>query len=340
MSINLRVVAVTMGDPSGIGPEIVIKGCSSRHVRENGIPVIIGDYSVLREVAEKLNFTLDIIPIHSIEEADSSSHTLNVIDVGYIGNDKRIKAGEISLISGEASVQYIKKATELALRGEVQAVATAPINKKSVRRAGYQYNGHTELFGELTSVPHPMTMFSVGRLKIFFHSRHVSLRSAIELLNIEGVYKTLVITARCLESIGYKNPKIALAALNPHASDGGMFGNEEEKILLPACDSARARGIIVDGPLPADSVFHLANEGNYDGVVSLYHDQGHIAAKSYDFYRTVSVTLGLPFIRTSVDHGTAFNIAWKGIANPLSMEEAIISAFDLSRKYRPSVELF
>jgi 4-hydroxythreonine-4-phosphate dehydrogenase len=178
-------------------------------------------------------------------------------------------------------------------------------------------------------------MFQVDRLRIFFHTRHLSVRNMLQSLSSEGVVESIVRAHHCLESIGLDRGKLALAALNPHASDGGLFGNEEERILQPACTEARERGVDVEGPVPADSVFHLALNGRYDAVVSLYHDQGHIAAKTYDFHRTVSVTLGLPFIRTSVDHGTAFDIAWEGRANAESMHEAIRACFDLAGTYKP-----
>jgi 4-hydroxythreonine-4-phosphate dehydrogenase len=191
------------------------------------------------------------------------------------------------------------------------------------------------MLAEMFEVEKSYTMFMIDRLRILFHTRHLSLLDAIRSLDTEGVFQSIETAQKCLRSIGEEAGKIALAALNPHASDGGLFGNEERDILEPAVKMAQQKGISAVGPIPADSVFYFALEGKFDAVVSLFHDQGHIASKTYDFYRTVSVTFGLPFIRTSVDHGTAYDIAWKGIANPISMEEAIKACFDLAPRYRP-----
>jgi 4-hydroxythreonine-4-phosphate dehydrogenase len=246
-----------------------------------------------------------------------------------------LEVGTVSSLGGRAAVAYVQCAVELALGGEVSGIATGPINKEALREARFHYIGHTEMLSELSGGEKSVTMFMVDRLRIFFHTRHLSLKKMLENLSKEGVVESIVRSHRCLESVDMGKGKLALAALNPHASDAGLFGDEEEKILIPACEETRRRGIDVEGPVPGDSVFHLALQGRYNAVVSLYHDQGHIAAKTYDFYRTVSVTFGLPFIRTSVDHGTAFDIAWEGIANPVSMAEAIGACFDLAERYRP-----
>jgi 4-hydroxythreonine-4-phosphate dehydrogenase len=238
-------------------------------------------------------------------------------------------------MAGRASVAYIEMAVELALRGAVKGIATAPISKTALREAGFHYLGHTEMLAEMTGGGKSVTMFMVDRMRIFFHTRHVSLRVMLDSLSVEGVVESIRMAQKCLDSVALGGGEIALAALNPHASDDGLFGDEEERILKPAVEKAVQEGLPVRGPFPADSVFHNALQGNYSGVVSLYHDQGHIAAKTYDFHRTVSVTFGMPFIRTSVDHGTAFDIAWKGIANPVSMIEAVKACRNLSKSYLP-----
>ncbi len=335
------IIAITMGDPAGIGPEIIIKALSSKRLKGDCIPVIVGDLSFLDKIKAVLGINLHLIEIKDPEEIKIvdklKEDQLLVYNCGYIYDVEDIKPGDTSEISGRVSYGYIKKATELALNGYVSALVTAPINKESIKLAGIKEAGHTEILASLTDSKNTITMFSVDRLKVFFHTRHVSLREAIESLNIEGVYNSILKSYNSLKSIGVKNPKLALSALNPHASDGGLFGNEEKDILIPACGKARDAGINIDGPVPADSVFHLCLEGLYDAVISLYHDQGHIATKTYDFYRTVSITLGLPFIRTSVDHGTAFNIAWKGIANCESMIEAVNVACRYYKLYNPSL---
>lgn len=216
-----------------------------------------------------------------------------------------------------------------ALAGEIDAMATAPINKESIRLAGSHHIGHTELIADLSGSNEPLTMFWVRGVRIFFLTRHLSLRKAIDAIRNSRIVETVFVIDKLLKDIGIRRPRIAVAALNPHASDGGLVGDEEEDELIPAVKELQEKGINAVGPVPADSVFHQAFSGKYDAVLSLYHDQGHIAAKTVDFYGTVSATLGLPFIRTSVDHGTAFDIAGKGIADSKSMEEAIKAAVDL-----------
>ena len=338
--MSSRLIVLTMGDPAGVGPEIVLKSLSGeRSWRRDGcVPLVAGDLSVLEEVRRRLD-----IPVKLIGVSDDDIKSLNnfpestvaVADVGTVKNASDIEVGKVSALAGEASVSYIRKAVELCMKGQAAGIATTPINKEALKAAGFHYIGHTEMLAEMSGVEKSYTMFMVGKLRIFFHSRHLSLMDAIKSLDVDGVADSIVTAGKCLESIGEGSGTVALAALNPHASDGGLFGDEEEKILLPAVEAARGRGVNAVGPVPADSVFYFALQGKYDIVVSLYHDQGHIASKTHDFYRTVSVTFGLPFIRTSVDHGTAFDIAWKGIANPVSMEEAVRACFDLASKYRP-----
>ena len=330
-----NIIAITMGDPAGIGPEVVIKSFKSDKIWEKGSPLVIGDYTILQEVKKRLKIDIDIVKVNSFENLERLKGKLPLIDMQVITDISNFSEGTISALSGRAVVSYIKKAVELAMDGKIKGIATAPINKEALRAAKFHYIGHTEMLAEMSGSENSLTMFMVDKMKIFFHTRHLPLKKAIEDLSIEGVLNSIILSHEGLKSIGYENPTLALAALNPHASDGGLFGDEEEKILIPACKRASEMGIDVKGPVPADSVFYFALQGRYDAILSLYHDQGHIAAKTYDFYRTVSVTIGLPFLRTSVDHGTAFDIAWKGIANPISMEEAILACFTLSEKYKP-----
>lgn len=332
------LVAVSMGDPAGVGPEIILESFLSGRIAEEGVAVVVGDLSVLEAVRDRLEIPVTLQPVKDPEEANSVRGVIPVIDLGKIEDPSQLRVGEVSGPAGGASVEYIRAAVELCKEGKAHGLCTAPINKEAIRAAGHDYIGHTEMISEMSNGKKGLTMFTVDSLKIFFHSRHLSLRAAIDAIGSESVVDSLLHTQACLRSVGLPSARIALAALNPHASDGGLFGREEADYLLPAVEEVRRRGLDVEGPVPADSVFAHALRGDYDAVLSLYHDQGHIAAKSYDFYRTVSVTFGYPFIRTSVDHGTAMNIAWQGKANYLSMEEAIMTAFDFARSYRPLYE--
>jgi len=332
-----KVIAATMGDPSGIGPEIVLRACASKRVRARGLPVVIGDVTVLEAVRDRLGMNIEVRRVRHVEEAVHTETAIPVLDQAVVLDVSSLSTGTVSTLGGRAAVSYIRKAVDLAMDGKVDGIATAPINKEALRKAGFSCIGHTEMLSHMAGSSTSITMFMVDNLKIFFHTRHISLRKMLEGLNIQAVTDSILLADTCLRSLAFEKRRLALAAINPHASDGGLFGSEETEILFPACTAARERGVVVDGPMPADSVFHRALEGEFDAVLSLYHDQGHIAAKTYDFYRTVSVTLGLPFIRTSVDHGTAFDIAWKGTANPVSMEEALKVCFDLSTIYTPNL---
>ncbi|MFW6180218.1 MAG: PdxA family dehydrogenase, partial [Spirochaetota bacterium] len=307
--------------------------------------LVVGDLSVLEAVNRKLGIGATLQRIEDPAGtggaraagagAGGGSGQVRVLDLGAVPDAGVVRPGEVSAAAGRAAAAYIERAAELARDGLAAGIATAPVNKEALRAAGYPGTGHTEMLAGLLGTARSVTMFQVENLRIFFHSRHLSLRAMLDSLDAAGVEESIAAARACLASIGLESPRLALAALNPHASDGGLFGDEEERILAPACAKARERGIDVAGPVPADSVFNMALEGRFDAVVSLYHDQGHIAAKTYDFYRTVSVTFGLPVIRTSVDHGTAFDIAWQGRADPVSMVEAIGACQELAGRYRP-----
>jgi 4-hydroxythreonine-4-phosphate dehydrogenase len=253
---------------------------------------------------------------------------IRVIDVKTDGIEKLVP-GEPQTLAARSALSSIRKAVDLALKSQVDAIVTGPINKEALRFAGSPWIGHTEMLRDLTKSPKATTMFVTGALRIFFATRHHSLREAIDLLRRPLLYETIVDANLHMKQLGFPDPRLAVAGLNPHAGDSGLFGREEIDEINPPVEEARKAGIRVDGPIPADSVFHLCKMGVYDAVVALLHDQGHIAAKTLDFHRTVSVTLGLPFIRTSVDHGTAFDIAWQGEADPTSLREAISVAVGL-----------
>ncbi|MCS7120645.1 MAG: 4-hydroxythreonine-4-phosphate dehydrogenase PdxA [Nitrososphaerota archaeon] len=322
------IIAVTMGDPAGIGPEICIKALLKPKIYDTCCPIIIGDERVLKSVAERIEVKVNFHVIESPIKASYKPGSINLIDLENV--DVRIlEVGKPTIIGGRASIQYIERAVEYALRGEVAAVTTGPINKKAIQMAGCPYIGHTEMLAGLCGVKDPLLMFWVKGVKIFFLTRHMPLIKAVQSVKRERIVETVRRIVREMRKIGIENPTIAVAALNPHASDDGLMGWEETQEIAPAVEDLRREGFSVIGPVPADSVFFKAFSGDYDVVLSLYHDQGHIAAKTVDFFGTVSVTLGLPFIRTSVDHGTAYDIAWKGIADSRSLEEAVRLAASL-----------
>ena len=314
------IVAITMGDPAGIGPEIVVRALVDPLVQQVAFCHVVGSRSVLEDACKRCDLPTTIL----------ESQWACVEDVGTVQAGS-YRYGEISAECGVASFEYIKKAIELALAGKVQAVATAPINKESLRAGSIPFIGHTEIFGELTNTPDPLTLFEVRNLRVFFLTRHVSLKKAGELVTKERISDYVIRCTQVLGQLGITAGAMAIAGLNPHSGEHGLFGREEVEAVTPAVDALQKAGYQVVGPVSADSVFHLALQGRFNSVLSLYHDQGHIATKTYDFERTISITCGMPILRTSVDHGTAFDIAGKGDASAVSMIEAILVA----AKYAP-----
>lgn len=324
-----------MGDPAGIGPEIVLKALENKDLYQICRPLIIGNVNVLEKVLSIINSKL---LLNEIIEPCEGKYIYGICDVISI-NDFDINChvfGKVDESCAGASYNYIKKTVSLALSGHISCVATAPINKEAINLAKINFIGHTEIFAELTETPDPITMFQVKGLRVFFLSRHVSLIKAIGLVKKEHILNYLIKCNNALKMLGIVNRKIAVAGLNPHNGENGLFGDEEITEIKPAVIEANKIGIKAEGPIPPDSVFHLALIGKYDAVLSLYHDQGHIATKTLDFERTISLTLGLPFLRTSVDHGTAFDIAGMGIARSISMEESIKLAALYSKFYKNS----
>lgn len=313
-------VAVTIGDPAGIGPEIVVRAIAEEPVRRAADLVVVGDRAIL-ERAMAVTGTR----VRFGEDAA-------LIDLANVPGD--VRWGAVQPAAGRAAGQFVERAVAEARAGRVDAIATAPLNKEALWAGGYTQPGHTELLGELTGVADPLTMFQVRGLRIFFLTRHLSLADAITRITRARIEEMVPRIVGELRRLGFPEPRLAVAALNPHAGEGGALGTEDRDVIAPAVQAVRARGLDVSGPVPADSVFAQALEGRYDAVLSLFHDQGHIAAKTLDFHGTVSVTLGLPFIRTSVDHGTAFDIAGRGIARADSMTAAIVAAADLVRRTR------
>lgn len=317
--IDLRMslkIGITLGDPAGIGPEITARALMNLG-EHTGELVLIGNRDNFLIVSRETGLDPDLLDGMSFVDIPSSSFEM----------------GRISDAAGSVAVRSIEAATSLAIKGELDGICTAPINKEAIRLAGSGFNDHTDMLKALTGSRTVSTVFETHRLRVIFLSKHVSLKDALDLITEESVYAEIENADYALRMLGIDRGKIAVSALNPHGGEGGMFGREELDILIPAISRAKPH-YNVEGPYPADSVFHRAATGEFDMVVSLFHDQGHIAAKMYDFDRTVSMNIGLPFLRTSVDHGTAFDIAGKWIADGTSMLEAIRKSIAYSGSYR------
>lgn len=322
-------IGVPIGDPAGIGPEIALKSLLNDRVLAVSNPILIGDKSVLDQIIRLYQLPLEIYSITDIKAADYSKGRINLIEMHEIDIDK-LELGKVDGMCGKAAFEYIKKTVELALNKDIDAIATTPINKESLKAGKVPYIGHTEILADLSNTKDPLTMFEIEKERVFFLSRHVSLRKAIDMVKKERLMDYIKRSIEALERLGVTGT-LAVAGLNPHSGENGLFGDEEVLEIVPAIEEMRRQGYDVIGPVPADSIFALGLSGRWAAILSLYHDQGHIATKTYDFHKTISITNGMPFLRTSVDHGTALDIAGKNIANEVSMVEAII----LAAKYAP-----
>jgi len=330
------IVGITMGDVAGIGPEIIAKALSLKETYEVCRPLVIGDARSMIKAQRIAGTSLKTNPIQRVSEARFAHGFMDILDLHNVDVDE-IKMGEVNAASGRASVEYVERAVELALRGEIDAVVTAPINKEAINRAGYDYAGHTEILAHLTQSKEYAMMLVAGPLRVVHVTTHVSLKKACQLITKERVFAAIRLAHQAIQKIGIKRPRVAVAALNPHRGEGGLFGKEEITQIAPAVEEAKNLGWDVVGPLPADTVFVKARGGAFDVVVAMYHDQGHIPVKlaglewreeekRWTAVGGVNVTLGLPILRTSVDHGTAYGKAGKGTANPQSLIEAIKTA--------------
>lgn len=324
------IIAVTMGDPAGIGPEIVAKSIADKATFDVARCIVIGDKKVMEKAIEIVGADLKVNVVDSPADGDYSYGVLNMIDLDNI-DMSRFEYGKINAMCGQAAFDYVKKSIEITMDKQADAVATTPINKESLHAAEVDFIGHTEIFGALTGTDDPLTMFETNGLRVFFLTRHKSLRDMLDDIKKDRIIDYVERCTDALRRLGVKEGTMAVAGLNPHSGEHGLFGWEEVKEIAPAVEELKERGFNVAGPVPADSVFHQAAQGRFNSVLSLYHDQGHIATKTLDFDRTISITNGMPILRTSVDHGTAFDIAGKGIAGAVSMEEAI----RLAAKYAP-----
>ena len=330
MAQKKPMIAVPIGDPAGVGPEIVAKACAQEKVYAAADVVVIGDRQVMENAIRIVGADLKINVISSPSDGDYRPGILNLIDLDNIDLSK-FRYGVVQAMCGKAAYAYIEKSIALAMDDEVDAVATTPINKEALHAAEVPFIGHTEIFGALTGTPDPLTMFETNGLRVFFLTRHKSLRDMLDDITKENIKACVRESLAALERLGVTEGTMAVAGLNPHCGEHGLFGWEEVNEIAPAVKELRAEGYPVAGPIGADSVFHQAAIGRYNSVLSLYHDQGHIATKTLDFDRTISITNGMPILRTSVDHGTAFDIAGKGVVSEISMAEAIL----LASRYAP-----
>ena len=315
------LIGITMGDPAGIGPEIIVKALADREIYSLCRPIVLGDPSVLSSsLSTARGMSLNIIENPS--EVESVPGTFDLVAVSNLGPEEQ--PGKPTVEGGKAMVEYIFKAVEMIKKGELEAMVTCPISKVLMHQAGHKYDGHTQLISHLTDTNEYVMMLAGKRLRVSLVTIHCSLKEVPALLSKDTVYKTIAITARALrKDFGIENARLAVAALNPHAGESGLFGSEEEEFIEPAIKIARDEGFHVAGPFPADTLFHKAASGQFEAVVAMYHDQGLIPLKLLHFSDAVNVTLGLPIIRTSVDHGTAYDIAGTGQADASSLKEAI-----------------
>jgi 4-phospho-D-threonate 3-dehydrogenase / 4-phospho-D-erythronate 3-dehydrogenase len=335
------IIGITMGDPASIGPEIAIKALQHKKIYEICKPLIVGDGAVFRQITHMLKLPVTINSIHEVSQAKFEYGRIDVLDLNNVLIDE-LQLGTISAMAGNASFEAVKKVIELALAHEIDATVTGPINKKSINEAGHHFAGHTEIYAHFTNTRKYAMLLVEDNLKVIHVSTHVSLRQACDLVKKERILEVISLLHDGLIQLKETNLKIGVAGLNPHAGDSGLFGTEDDEEITPAVIEAKKAGFDVEGPVPADTLFAKAATGNYGGVVAMYHDQGHIPfklngftwnaeKKQMDSVKGVNITMGLPIIRTSVDHGTAFEIAGRGVASEDAMVLAIEAAVKLSK---------
>ena len=324
--MNKPKLAVTMGDPAGVGPEIAVKTFANPAIYELAAPFVIGSAACLRHAADRAGLDLPIRVTESAADAVGAPGELVVLEAHPL-DPADVTVGEVSAACGEAAVRYFEAAIRMALDNQIEGIVTCPINKEAVHAAGFHGDiGHQEILGRMTKAPLTATLLMTGGLKVAHLSTHLSLGDAVRYVKAPILLDKLRLTSSSLERWCSSKPRIAVSALNPHGGEGGMLGREEIEEIAPAVAAACAEGMDVVGPFPADSVFYRAIGGEFDAVMALYHDQGHIAIKVHNFEDSITATMGIPFIRTSVDHGTAFDIAGKNLANPKSLGKALDAA--------------
>ena len=324
-------IAITMGDPAGIGPEIIMKALAHPEVQSVCRPLVIGDADRLRQAGQIVGSTMSVDSLSDADAADFDKPAVQCVDLKVVPAD--LPFGQVSPTAGGAAYRYIEKAVQVVQAGQAQGICTAPLSKEALHAAGHKFPGHTELLAHLTGTPEVSMMLVSPKLRVIHVTTHIGLIDAIAKIEPGLVERVITRGHGVLVKAGIANPKIGVCAINPHAGENGLFGRgEEAEKITPAIEACRARGWDVRGPLPADTLFFLAGRGDYDMVVAMYHDQGHGPIKVLGLEAGVNITVGLPVIRTSVDHGTAFDIAGKGIADERSLMEALRQAVDLAPK--------
>ncbi|PLT29557.1 4-hydroxythreonine-4-phosphate dehydrogenase PdxA [Peribacillus deserti] len=329
MAVNKPSIAITMGDPSGVGPEIIVKSLNDQNIYENCRPFVVGDLKILKKALDVTNIELQLNSISNPEDAKYECGTIDIIDLDLVSEN--LPWGQVSAEAGNAAFRYLETAIAFANEGKIHGICTAPLNKEALHKAGHIYPGHTEILAELTNTKDFAMMLSAPGLRVIHVTTHVGIIDAVNKINVDRQYTVIKLAHDTLQKAGIKSPRIAVCGINPHAGENGLFGNgEEEEKIIPAVEKAQEEGINVQGPLPADTLFFRARRGDFDIVVAQYHDQGHGPIKVLGLEAGVNITVGLPIIRTSVDHGTAFDIAGKNIADELSLKEAIRMAIELA----------
>ncbi|KHD85288.1 4-hydroxythreonine-4-phosphate dehydrogenase PdxA [Bacillus ginsengihumi] len=333
MDINKPIVGITMGDGAGVGPEIIMKSLRNQEVYDICRPIVIGDSSILNRAQQFIHSDLKVETIteDQLGELSYSYGTVYCLDLHLLNED--LPVGKVSAEAGHAAFEYLAKAIDLAKKQQIDAICTAPLNKEALHKGGHQYPGHTEILADLTNTKDFSMMLSAPNLKVIHVTTHVGIIDAVKMINPERVYHVIKLAHDTLTKSGIEHPRIAVCGINPHAGENGLFGyGEEEEKIIPGIEKAKAEGIHAVGPLPADTLFFRTVRGDFDIVVAMYHDQGHGPVKVLGLDAGVNITVGLPIIRTSVDHGTAFDIAGKGIVEEKSMMEAIRQAVELAPK--------
>ena len=339
------IIGITMGDPASIGPEITVKALSLEEIYHKCRPLVIGDAQVMEAAVRIVGKDgIKIHPVHSVDEALFEPGTIDVYDMGLVDMDQ-LERGKVSAMAGEAAFRYVEKVIQMALAGEVDGTVTNAFSKEAINLAGHHYSGHTEVYADMTGTKKYTMMLAHENMRVVHVSTHVSLREACERVKKDRVLEVIRIAYQACRNLGIQQPKIGVAGLNPHSGENGLFGREEIEEIIPAIEAANGEGIFAEGPVPPDTVFSKARGGWYDMVVAMYHDQGHIPLKvvgfvynqeqqKWDAVAGVNITLGLPIVRASVDHGTAFDQAGQGVANELSLMNAIDYGIRLSKSNR------
>lgn len=333
MNQKKPVIGITMGDGAGVGPEIILKSLKNREIYDLCDPLVIGDSKILDRAKSYVNSGLKVQTVteDQLGRLAYEFGTVYCLDLDLLSAD--LPLGQVSAEAGHAAFEYLAKAIDLAKKQQIDAICTAPLNKEALHKGGHQYPGHTEILADLTDTSEFSMMLSAPNLKVIHVTTHVGLIDAVKMINPERVYRVIQLAHETLTKSGIENPRIAVCGINPHAGENGLFGyGEEEEKVVPGVKRAQEEGINAVGPLPADTLFFRTVRGDFDIVVAMYHDQGHGPVKVLGLDAGVNITVGLPIIRTSVDHGTAFDIAGKGIVEEKSMMEAIRQAVELAPK--------